>query len=452
MWTDGRRNQMRKIVRAVIFAAGLCAIAVCLNRVLTAKNSTAKMTSFFEKQEDYDVLFVGISHMKYGIYPMELWQDYGIASFNLGEAGTRMPTNYWVLRNALDYASPQLVVIDARKTDVDEMTYETYVNAVFDEMPLTRTKYEAASDIFDSWELRAEFLFPFIKYHGRWAELNRNDFHVTEYQLNRGADFYEGDQLRVAVPSTYPLIPEGEKSKGGDLSIAYLRRMIELCQSRGIEVMLVNLPFPADEESQRLANGVSDIAGEYGIRYLNFLQIKDAINFHTDMRDPSAHLNDSGAKKVTSYLGQFMKENYNIPDRRDEEEYAAWNQDSEIYTKYKFDRIREQNDLDKYLMLLSDKKVKVRIAVKEGSEVLKDARLGELLENVFYYSGTKQIFTLNESDNNDADVQITVMDAETGEVEDQALFYVDKGSLNVSAARFVENDENLLTETRVSVE
>ena len=76
----------------------------------------------------------------------------------------------------------------------------------------------------------------------------------------------------MAIPEEHSYIPKEDKTEGGALSIAYLRKMIELCQSRGIEVMLVELPFPADEESQRLANGVTDIADAYGIHYINFLQ------------------------------------------------------------------------------------------------------------------------------------------------------------------------------------
>ncbi len=437
MWTDERKEKIRKIAKALVFATGLCLVVSCMDKIFTAKNSASKMTSFFDKKEDYDVLFVGISHMKYGIYPMELWQDYGIASFNLGEAGTRMPTNYWILRNALDYVSPELVVIDSRKIDVDEMTYETYVNAVFDEMPLTRTKYEAAVDLFHTWELRMEFLFPFLKYHGRWTELNKNDFLTTEYQLNRGADFYEGNQLRVAIPEEHSYIPKEDKTEGGALSIAYLRKMIELCQSRGIEVMLVELPFPADEESQRLANGVTDIADAYGIHYINFLQMKDAINFRTDMRDSGAHVNDSGAKKVTSYLGKFITETYDIPDRRNESEYDAWNRDGQIYTEYKFDRIREQSDIDKYLMLLSDKRVEAEIGIKEGSAVLEDERLMELIRNVYFYESedTMCIQPLKNQEKDTADVWIRVTDAVTGNVEDEASFCIDEGSGNLKAVR-----------------
>ena len=46
------------------------------------------------------------------------------------------------------------------------------------------------------------------------------------------------------------------------------------------------------------------------------------INYETDFRDES-HLNYSGAKKATSYMGQYLMENYDLPDKRGTDN--SWN-------------------------------------------------------------------------------------------------------------------------------
>ena len=80
-------------------------------------------------------------------------------------------------------------------------------------------------------------------------------------------------------------------------------------------------------------NAVYAIAEEYGVPYLNLLHYLDDISFNydTDLRDP-AHCNRSGAEKITAYLGAYIKENYQIPDRREDPTYApAWDAAYEAY-------------------------------------------------------------------------------------------------------------------------
>ena len=47
------------------------------------------------------------------------------------------------------------------------------------------------------------------------------------------------------------------------------------------------------------------------------------ISFLQDFSDKS-HLNHGGAKKYTEYLGKWLNENYDIPDRRGQSGYESW--------------------------------------------------------------------------------------------------------------------------------
>ena len=38
---------------------------------------------FYQQEQDFDVLFLGTSHVLNAVYPMELWRDYGIVSYNM---------------------------------------------------------------------------------------------------------------------------------------------------------------------------------------------------------------------------------------------------------------------------------------------------------------------------------------------------------------------------------
>lgn len=51
---------------------------------------------------------------------------------------------------------------------------------------------------------------------------------------------------------------------------ACVQRMVQECKKRNIDILLICLPFPADEGHQMDANRVYEIADEYGLNYLNF--------------------------------------------------------------------------------------------------------------------------------------------------------------------------------------
>ena len=380
------RKRLIKCIRCAVFLLGLFCLITVTSHVVTNKASEKKLRAFFEEEEDFDVLFTGISHLLRGISPMDAWNDYGIVSYNFGEAGNRLPQNYWVLQQALSYTTPKLVVIDVRRMDVEDKSTTNPFVRNWDAFPLSLTKIRGALDLYteEQGDERLELLFPLLKYHRRWSSLTSEDFKVTDYSLNKGTSFYPLDKLRVAIPT----VPEpegfGEKKEGSAVTQEYLRKMIELCQDRGIEVMLLECPYPATKEERMLANAVQDIADEYGVKYLNCLEEDkmDILNFYTDMADHTSHVNDSGARKITDYVCAFIKDNYDIPDRREDPSYASWHDDYEVYKEYKLSRLRDQETLDTYLMLLADKHLDVELYVRGDSKILKNNRMRRLLKNI----------------------------------------------------------------------
>ena len=72
---------------------------------------------------------------------------------------------------------------------------------------------------------------------------------------------------------------------------------------------------------------VSDYAKENGIPFLDFNvdQYGTGFDWHTDSRDGGNHLNYSGALKMTKYLGEYLSQNYNFVDKRDNSLFHEWN-------------------------------------------------------------------------------------------------------------------------------
>ena len=62
--------------------------------------------------------------------------------------------------------------------------------------------------------------------------------------------------------------------------------------------------------------------------YSSFVQLATAyrqmgLDFSSDYAD-HAHLNEGGSAKFTAFLGDWIKTNYEIPDRRQEKGYGSW--------------------------------------------------------------------------------------------------------------------------------
>ncbi len=331
-------------VGILAFVLGIC----FLTRLTDPKHSYARNKEFVENREGYDVLFFGNSHMANGVHPMELWHEQGITSYNLAGFGYPIPSTYWVVKNALDTASPELVVLDCNNVRSDgKSARPEMLHGQVDYLPLNLNKVRMICDVVEEPEDRLEFLWDFAVYHDRWWDLDQEDFEPV-INVQKGAEI----AFDVVAPAEMSQKPERAvdiESTG----TAYLRRIIEECQSRNIEILLTYLPFPATEEQWQEAVYVERLAREYGVSYINFLDL-EVVDLEVDCSDKNSHLNGSGGRKVTSYIGQYIEEHYEIADHRAEEAYAGWNEDYRRYTEYKLGIMENLETLDKYLMMCAD--------------------------------------------------------------------------------------------------
>ena len=99
---------MNKTLKRILNLALLLVVRVSLllplMRLTARKESTARFDSFFDHAGSYDVLFFGTSHVRDGVFPLELWETYGISAYNCASSGASLPTTYWAMKNALEQA------------------------------------------------------------------------------------------------------------------------------------------------------------------------------------------------------------------------------------------------------------------------------------------------------------------------------------------------------------
>ena len=74
-------------------------------------------------------------------------------------------------------------------------------------------------------------------------------------------------------------------------------------------------------------------ANEHGVTYIDFNTGPYAvdIDWEADSRDGGDHLNYYGAVKYSHALGDYLVEDYDLPDHRQDSAYEAWNEASPRY-------------------------------------------------------------------------------------------------------------------------
>lgn len=286
-------------------------------------------------RDSVDVLFLGSSHMNTVISPMDIWEDYGITSFNAAIGDQTIPASYFELRELLKIQRPKVVVLETYHIFQPEMmtdSGEERLHWLVDNIPMSRDVSEAIQTLIREDSDKTEYYLNFYAFHNRWQELTAVDFMPVENN-NMGADmalYHVWSEVE-----TPKIIPREETAEPPAIPVEYLYKIIDLCRDNGISLLLMASPCCGSEDLQKQLNYVGRIAEEEQIPYLNFFYLLDEIgfDFSQDMAEES-HMNYGGVQKVTSFVGEYLKENYPLEDRRSEPETSAlWDSAYKRYSK-----------------------------------------------------------------------------------------------------------------------
>jgi hypothetical protein len=324
---------------------------------------------FYSQEENtMDAMFFGSSFIYYSVSPLPIWDDYGITSYTFGNPGQRIWTSYYYMEEAFKYQSPKVVFYEVGTSYMEDQAKEEWNRQNLDYMPFSLTKWKAILAMCKGGkETVASYLLPGIRYHDRWQELSENDFD----RCSNTGYYGKGSLMRFgAKPATKKKQKEWMQDTGEELTFpeeneAYLDKMIKLCEENGAELVLLRLPNISWTEN--LNEMMQNLADEKGLTYLDFNTFPEAygLDWNTDTTDKGDHMNVVGTQKVSRYLGQYLKDHYDFEDKRTDEAYASWVENSE-----KFQVVYEKNlianivDLNEYLEKIQDECYTAVITVK----------------------------------------------------------------------------------------
>ena len=392
-------------------------------------NVSFSVSSFLLQEKNVDdVIFLGTSHTQNAVSPMMLYEEYGISGFNIGTSAQPVQCAYYLLEQGLKKQKPKVVVFDvsalffSEEYDTDDQRW----HYIMDSMPSVFQKGEIASGYYEmkqkkdgsfvrdlpSWldplekytsEPVIETFFPLFKYHSRWKELDFTDirdyvyednyfsagYYLNTYIGNSGITVENMNLNADAIASdTQKYITE---YRDGDVfsdfeedylyrpyiseqDALWLENMTRLCSDNGAELLLVKYPsifYPQSYPScwtKMKSSYMKQFAGRHDLQFLDLLYDVDlGIDINSDYIDGGRHLNYTGTKKVTSYLGKYLIEKYGVQKRTN----ARFDANREVYDMVcEVAELQMTYELTEYLELLKKRLSKSTVIIAGQHDIV----------------------------------------------------------------------------------
>ncbi len=345
-------KRVKRCIKAILFVVIalviLAAYSFIVQPVWMTENYDTTNGFYSEPDNTIETIFLGSSHVKYGISPMQLYEEYGICAYDLSTDAQPVLASYFWLEEAYRHHSKTLdtVVLDASMLTRDPDI--AFYHEALDPMKLSMVKLRSIKAYSEDFENFVQNMFSLLSYHERWQELTFTDLLKYEYEpeiCTRGYQYNTSQWINnVSTFSAIdtPLIVADEKEQDtilDDTAILYFKKMIDFCEENNLQMLLIKTPTNWTSGEH---NAVQDLADNYGLDFIDFnvdpYYSEVDFNFATDLINPrdlsNLHSNYYGADKMTDYLGSYLVDKYGNRDTRGEEKYAFIEEELDQYHQY----------------------------------------------------------------------------------------------------------------------
>lgn len=286
------------------------------------------MQYYRQPRDTVDVLAIGTSIAYAGINTNVLWEEYGIAAYDLCSAEQPFWVTYYTLQEALKTQRPKVILLDAKPAMYTKdysrrgrIIMSTFgIRSLDNRMGAIRACLEDQGKVLD-------YLLMFPVLHSEYNEVGWGNFAYPPDNGGRGSSwkgFIEVDE--VEQHSKPSLVWNSVRRPINEREEEYVRMIFDLAQKEGIPLMLVAMPNPDYANDHMYFNYLWSIAQEYGVTGINYNEpsLRFGLRYSSDFADWQ-HLNVKGSITFSRRLGEDLKEMYDLPDRRGDATYASWN-------------------------------------------------------------------------------------------------------------------------------
>lgn len=355
--------------------------AVFPDKLWRDSNSYARMRLFYQESEPPEVVFIGSSQVYYNINPLLIFQEQGFTSYDFAAPNARIEATALYVDEAIKTYAPKVIVIDVFYFMMSNGMggIEEQSRWWLDPLPLSPGKLSTAWAIKEhneqfhfgiEYDSLLSYAFPILRYHDRWQELSENDF-----VLDQKVSYYHGAKSYHGYGTHYRTVPV-DFSKYYD-SVTYnepvlaetknyVADIVEKCRQSGTELLWIKTPM--QEWRKDYHDMVCSWAEEYQVPFIDYLDLMEEVGFNleTDFVN-QGHLNDFGATKLSRHLGQYLSDNYFLPDHCGDSAYDSWNDDWQVYQQDKASYfLATETDWTSYLKKLQNPHYTIYMAARDS--------------------------------------------------------------------------------------
>ncbi len=346
-----------KVIKNVIIT--ILGIAVLLSGVFflsyfmrPVTDSRKNICGFYaEEANTLDVVYVGGSVCYYYYQPLRSFHDYGFTSYDFGTDALQPQVVKYEIKEIYKTQSPQLLIIDltpflygTRQSSVEDVINMERVapfRNVSDNMKYSLNRFEMIEECAPSSEEKWTYHFDLSKYHSllsQFADGDNYQYILNEKKLITKGFAYHDETRYVSLD-----VPQNkdEITAVDERLEIILGDLLAFLKENNQETLFVVTPSGDYAEHVGEYNYMKQMILEKGFDYLCIMDCLDEVGLDGErgFRD-NEHVNLLGADKYSIYLGEYLNNHYELPDKRNDDKYSSWNEDYETWNA-QMEQIRE---------------------------------------------------------------------------------------------------------------
>ncbi len=322
-------------LRAVCFAALTVLLLTYANFVLTPKHDygiCSMMNLYRQPKDSVDVLAVGTSLAYAGINTNVLWEEYGIATYDLCSAEQPFWVSYYTIKEALKTQHPRVILLDA-KPAIYTRDYSKRGRTILSTFGIKGIENRVGAILACVEKPRDAmgYILGLPEVHSNYARLTADDFAFPPDNGGRGASWKGHIESDAVEHHQKPsLVWNSVRRNMNDREEEYARKIFELGRDEDIEILLIGLPNPDYANDHMYYNALWSVAEEYGVHGLNYNDpgIRFGLRYSSDFADWQ-HLNVKGSVNFSRKLGADLEMLFDLPDHRGDPYYSSYDECAE---------------------------------------------------------------------------------------------------------------------------
>lgn len=339
------KEKLKKILTVVVGIIILTASIICSTYML--RGYTILCGFYALEKKSVDVVFVGTSVTFSAFMPMEAWKEYGIVAYDYCTNVQFENTLRYSLVDIQRTQKPKVIMLDVApflyEHNAGNKSWDKDKRELFIKYNLDSRKYrwdrfllvneinkDANGAFSDYWY----YFFDITRYHSNKFTPKR--IFNTEKDLLRGYRWLPHNGGEIFSVSKM-VKDDGCMVQLNEREQYYFDKLLETCKKINSNIIFYCAPIYFSEVNHfGKKNYLKDYVEQNGFKFKDFSGDieKIGLDYKTDFWSHD-HFDSFGAEKVTKLFCEYLKNNFNIPDRRNDERFSGLYRDYEEWKKIK---------------------------------------------------------------------------------------------------------------------